>query len=86
MWYQEPRLTYDTELGALSPCCMDLYTLQAVCKQNGWPRLRDFPTNQNSAPIPVLNKQQESTHQTNASFGGHLIDQSEKGLKENETK
>jgi len=27
VWYQEPRLTYDPELNALSPFCMDLYTL-----------------------------------------------------------
>ncbi len=36
MWYQEPRLTFDPELGALSPLCMDLYTLQAVRKSNGY--------------------------------------------------
>jgi len=58
VWYQEPRFTCDPELEALS-LCMDLYTLQAVCKQNGWQRLRDFPTNQNNASIPVLNLRQD---------------------------
>jgi len=80
--YQEPRLTYDPELEALSPFC-DSYTL-AVCKWNRWQRLTDFATNQNNASIPVLNKRQELTNQINASFGvRHSIDQSEKGLQEN---
>ncbi len=29
---KEPRLTYDPELQALSPFCIDLYTVQAVRK------------------------------------------------------
>jgi hypothetical protein len=33
VWYREPRLTSDPELKALSPFCMDLYTLQAVRKR-----------------------------------------------------
>jgi len=59
VWYQEPRLTYDPELTALSILYGLIYTWQAF--------LRGFLTNQNNASIPVLNKRQEFPNRMMAS-------------------